>query len=129
MDWPWNATELHIGCIEYYQDMWPSRAHILKPLTDNSVLKKHAPIPWTQEIQVEFDKMCALMVADALAAYLDHNKRLDVYIDASDFQLGACIVQEGHPVASFFHELSKSQQNYMIMETEMLSIVATLDEF
>ena len=109
--------------------MWPSHAHILKPLTDHSGLKKRAPIPWTPEMQAAFDKMRALMAADALAAYPDHNKRFDVYTDASDFQLGACIVQEGRPVAYFSRKLSKSQQNYMVMEKEMLSIVATLDEF
>jgi hypothetical protein len=48
MDRPCNTTELcmFIGCINYYLDMWPrpSRAHILKPLTDQSGLKKRAPI-------------------------------------------------------------------------------------
>jgi hypothetical protein len=131
MDRPRNATELRmfIGCVNYYRDMWPSRAHILKPLTDHSGLKKRTPIPWTPEMQTAFDKMRALMAADALAAYPDHNKRFDVYTDASDFQLGACIVQEGRPVAYFSRKLSKSQQNYTVMEKEMLSIVATLDEF
>jgi hypothetical protein len=43
-------------------------------------------------------KMHALMAVDALAAYPDHNKRFDFYTNASDFQLGACIVQEGRPV-------------------------------
>ena len=69
------------------------------------------------------------MVADALAAYRDHNKWFDVYTDASDYKLGACIIQEGHPVDYLSHKLSKSQQNYMVIEKEMLSIVATLDEF
>ncbi len=91
MDRPYNATELHmfIGCIDYYRDMWPSCAHILKPLTDLSGLKKRAPIKWTDEMQKAFDKMRLLMAADALTAYPDHNKRFDVYTDASDFQLGA----------------------------------------
>jgi hypothetical protein len=39
-----------------------------------------------------FDRMRLLMAADALAAYSDHNKRFDVYTDASDFQLGAYII-------------------------------------
>ncbi len=77
-------------------------------------------------MQKMFDKMRLLMGADALAAYPDHNKGFDVYTDASDFQIGACIIQERRPVAYFLQKLTKSQQNYTIMEKEILSIVATL---
>jgi hypothetical protein len=131
MDRPRNATELRmfIGCVNYYCDMWPSCAHILKPLTNQSGFKKRAPIKWTNDMQQAFDKMRLLMAADALAAYPNHNKRFKVYTDASDFQLGACIIQEGRPVAYFSQKLTKSQQNYITMEKEMLSIVATLEEF
>eukprot|EP00804_Cyclotella_cryptica_P012762 CCRYP_010538-RA/>CCRYP_010538-RA protein AED:0.34 eAED:0.34 QI:0/-1/0/1/-1/0/1/0/303 len=131
MDCPCNATELRmfIGCVNYYCDMGPSRAHILKPLTDQSGLKKSAPIKWTKEMEQAFDKMCALMADNALATYPDHNKRFDIYTDASDFQLGAYILQERRTVVYFSRKLSKSQQNYTVMEKEMLSIVAALEEF
>jgi hypothetical protein len=52
-------------------------------------------------MQKAFDKMHLLMAADALAAYPDHNKWFDVYTDALDLQLGACIIQEGRPIAYF----------------------------
>jgi hypothetical protein len=57
MDCPHNATELRmfIGCVNYYCDMWSSRAHILKKLTDQSGLNKKAPIKRTDEIQKAFD--------------------------------------------------------------------------
>jgi hypothetical protein len=80
-------------------------------------------------MQKAFNKMCLLMAADALAAYPDHNKRFNIHSDASDFQLGPYIIQEERPVAYFSYELMKSQQNYTTMEKEMLSIVATLEEF
>jgi hypothetical protein len=70
-----------------------------------------------------------LMAANALAAYPDHNMRFDIHTDASDFQLGTFIIQEGRTVACFSCKLTKSQQNYTVMEREMLSIVVTLKEF
>ncbi|KAL7490256.1 hypothetical protein ACHAW6_016014 [Cyclotella cf. meneghiniana] len=62
--------------------IWPSRAHILKPLSYHTGLEKRAKIPLTNNnnIQQVFDKMHALMAADALAAYLDRNKQFDVYM-------------------------------------------------
>ncbi len=53
---------------------------------------------------------CLLMAANALAVYPDHHKQFNVYTDASDFQLGACIIQEWRPVAYFLQKLTKSQQ-------------------
>ena len=73
--------------------------------------------------------MRLLMAANALAAYPNHNKRFDVYTDASNFQLGTCITQEGRPVAYFSRKLTKSQQNHTTMEKEMPPTIATLEEF
>jgi hypothetical protein len=130
MDRPCNAMELRIliGHVNYYCDMWPSCAHILKPLTDQSGLKKKAPIEWTDEMQKAFDKMHLLVAVNALAAYPNHNNGFDVYTDASDFQLGAYLIHEGRLVAYFSCKLMKSQQNCTTMEKEMLSIITTLEE-
>jgi hypothetical protein len=80
-------------------------------------------------MQKAFNKMNLLMASNALAAYPDHNKWFNIYTDASDFQLGACIIQEGMLVAYFSCKLTKPQQKYMVMEKEMPSIVAILKEF
>ncbi len=71
-------------------------------------------------MQKAFEKMILLMAADALAAYPNHNKHFNVNTDASDFQLGACIIQEGRSVAYFLCKLTKSQQNYTTMEKNAL---------
>ena len=103
MDCPKTPKELHkfIGMVNYYRNIWPSCAHILKPLIDRAGLKKGQPLIWTDEMQAAFEKMKQLCTADTLAAYPDHNKRFDIYTDASDYQLGAVICQDGRPVAYF----------------------------
>ena len=75
-----------------------------------------------------FKKMKRLMAADDLSAYPHHNQRFVFYTYASDYQLGACIVQNSRPVAYFTKKI-KSQLNYTTMENELLNIIATLKEF
>ena len=38
---------------------------------------------------------------DALLAYPDFSKPFDVYLDASDYQLGAMVVQNGRPLGFY----------------------------
>ena len=73
--------------------MWPSHAHVLQPLTDASGLKKWQQIKWTDEMEKAYKKIKSLMTADALLSYHDHSRKYHIYNDASDFQLGACIMQ------------------------------------
>jgi hypothetical protein len=83
-------------------------------------LKKDQPLIWTDKTQAAFVKL--LCTADALAAYPDHNKRFNIYTDASDYQLGTVICQDGRPVAYFSRKLNKAQRIYIVMEKEMLSL-------
>jgi RNase H-like domain found in reverse transcriptase len=86
-----------IGAVNFYRDMYPQQSHILAPLT--ALAKGKGAVKWTHECQTSFDPMKALLAKDAFLWYPDHNKRFDIYGDASDLQLGAAILQEGIPVA------------------------------
>ena len=70
MDRPRTTTQVKsfIGSVNFYRDMWPSRAHILKPLSD---LTKHKKFVWTPEADAAFKKMKAVLAMDVLCAYPD----------------------------------------------------------
>ena len=135
MDTPKNVKQLRgfIGMVNYYCNMWPQRAHILAPLTAKTGTPKKGAKPiefdWTEAMQKAFEQMKALMAHDVLCAYLNHNEPFDIYTDASDYQMGSCIMQNGQPVAYFSKKLNSAQLNYATIDKELLSIVMTLKEF
>jgi RNase H-like domain found in reverse transcriptase len=61
-----------------------------------------------------------------MLSFPDFNKPFEIHTDASDFQLGAVIMQERKPVAFYSRKLNSAQRNYTTGEREMLSIVETL---
>jgi RNase H-like domain found in reverse transcriptase len=84
---------------------------------------------WIEAQDKAFHKVKEVITQNALLKFPDFNKIFDVHTDASQYQLGSVISQEGHPIAFYSRKRTETQCNYTVGEQEMQTIVETLNEF
>ena len=107
--------------------MWKGRSETLAPLTN--LCSKSVKFKWTDIEQRAFDKMKKIISRDVLLSYPNFEQKFEIHTDASKYQLGACISQNGNPIAFYSRKLSPAQTRYTTTERELLAIVETLKEF
>ena len=73
--------------------------------------------------------MKKIMARETILAYPNFDKPFEIHTDASAYQLGAIISQDGKPIAFYSRKLTPTQTRYTTTERELLSIVETLKEF
>ena len=76
--------------------------------------------------QDDFDEIKRIVARNTLLTYPDFNETFKIYTDASAFQFGAVIIQEGKPIAFHSRKLTNSQQRYTVTKREMPRISETL---
>jgi hypothetical protein len=88
-----------------------------------------AKFVWHDKEQKAFEEIKAIISRETLLAYPDFSKDFHIYTDSSDYQLGAVIMQNDHPLAFYSRKLNSAQKRYTTGKQELLSIVETLKEF
>ncbi len=133
---PTNLKQLRgfIGMVNNYRDMWPCRSHILSPLTAKTGAPekgvKTPPFKWTPEMQKAFEEMKALMAAEVLCAYPDHNKphlKYTLMHPIINLEHVSCRTMVQWPI--IVKKLNSAQFNYGTIDKELLCVVAALREF
>ncbi|MFM8622685.1 MAG: RNase H-like domain-containing protein, partial [Holophagaceae bacterium] len=116
-----------IGLVNYYRDMWRRRSHVLAPLT--ALCSETKKFVWGPAQKEAFREAKQVLSKEAILAFPNFSKVFEIYTDASLYQLGAVITQDGRPLAFYSRKLNDAQTRYTTTERELLSIVETLKEF
>ncbi|CAG4976944.1 unnamed protein product [Colias eurytheme] len=129
MSIPVNRKELErfLGMSNYVSRFIPNYAKLVEPL--RSLLKNNVQFDWHEIHTKAYNKIkTSLMNAPSLRFY-DPNKQVTVSVDASAFGLGACLLQEGRPVAFAARALTPAESRWAQIEKEMLAIVYGCSKF
>ena len=87
---------------------------------------------WTPSTDASFHHfkqwICNTLLKTTLA-YYDHTKPVEVHTDASEYELGAALIQNNKPVAFASKTLTAVESRYTNIECECLSVVFDLEKF
>jgi len=135
LNWPTptKVGEVHsfLGLTGYYRRFVQDYAKITAPLSD--LLKKDTTFMWTQEHSAAFEKLKVAMATAPVLLIPDPNKPFTVISDASQFAIGAVLLQDhGHglqPIAYISRKLNAAEKNYATHEQELLALIYALKQW
>ena len=100
--------------VNYCRDIWRQRSHIIAPPT--ALCSKIVTWKWTSKCQTAFEKIKRTIARETLLNFLDFNKEFHIFTDASDYQLGAVIMQDNKTLVLYSRKLNSAQKNYTTRE-------------
>ena len=98
----------------------PNKSTITAPL--RALLKKEVEWNWTFEHNSAMNKLREVLTSEPVLAYYDVTKPVTIQADASQSGLGACLLQDGNPIAYASRSMTSAEENYAQIEKEMLAI-------
>ncbi|XP_048747335.2 uncharacterized protein K02A2.6-like [Ostrea edulis] len=126
---PTNVKELQrfLGMVNYIGKFIQNQATITEPLRE--LLEKTVAWHWHEKQQQSFDQLKSVLISAPVLKYFNPDEDITLSVDASSTGLGACILQNGQPVAYASRSLNKSERNYAQIEKELLAIVFACKKF
>ena len=118
-----------IGMVTYMGNFVPHLSHHTEPL--RAMLKQEAVFAWDEMANASFQKIKDLIAKSVTKPlrYYDRRKPVTVQADASQRGLGACLLQDGQPIAYASKSLTDTETRYANIERELLAIVFTCQRF
>ncbi|CAH1720138.1 unnamed protein product [Aphis gossypii] len=129
-----NAKDIKsfLGLLNYYRRFVDNFAKIAKPLT--YLLKKDVPFTWTDNCEHSFQELKKALMNPPLLVYPDWEAgKFNLCTDASQYAIGAVLSQgdvpNDQPIAYASRTLNKAENNYSVIQKELLAIVWAVKYF
>ena len=127
-DWPTptNVAQLRsfVGLATWFRKFIQGFSRLTLPLT--ALTKQNAPWVWTAECQAAFDAIKQALVSAPVLVLPDFNQPFSVVCDASDYGIGAVLLQNDRPVAYESRRFAPAELNYTVSEKEALAVIHAL---
>ena len=122
-----KGIQRFLGMVTYLARYIPNlseKTHHLR-----TMLHKDKVFCWNFEQQKAFDDLKKDLTDDTALAHYDVTKPVEIHTDACQAGLGACLLQQGKPVAYASRSLTETEKRYANIEKELLSVVFGLERF
>jgi hypothetical protein len=126
---PNNRQKLRrfLGMASYYKRFIEHFSQTAAPLTQLASDKKE--FIWSDQEQAAFETLKTALKQAPLLAAPDFTKPFQIATNASKNGLGACLLQDGHPIAYASRTCSVAEQNYQATEQEALAVIWAVRHF
>ena len=117
-----------LGMTNYLQRFAPKLSEVTTPLRD--LTKTDTEFLWEEKIHgTALEETKKILSETPVLKYFDPEIEPVLQCDASMHGLGACLMQDGHPVAYASRSLTPTEANYAQIEKELLAIVFGMEKF
>ena len=112
-----------LGMVTYMGNFIPHLSHHTEPL--RQLLKKDIMFYWDDQLTQSFQEIKHLLkrATSKPLGYYDRRKEVIVQADASLRGLGACLIQDGKPIAFASKSLTGVESRYANIERELLAVI------
>ena len=117
-----------LGMTNYLQKFAPRLSEITSPLRE--LTKNDNEFQWDEQVHgAALEETKKILSTTPVLKYFDPSAMTRLPCDASMHGLGACLMQDGHPVAYASRSLTPTEVQYARIEKELLAIVFGMEKF
>ena len=129
MSHPENITELRrfCGMVNYLAKYIKDLASTMEPL--HQLTRKDTIWEWRPEHEAAFRMTKEALVTAPTLTFFNGKKATVLQCDASQYGLGAAILQDGRPVAYASRAMTTTEKNYAQIEKELLAVLFGCEKF